>query len=763
MFCNFLKLFHFLIVFFSSFSYVLQLPVFIRLCKDEVWGIRKACAQVLPQMALLVSLDSRRRQLVPAMKQFIFDDSEWVIITALKSLGQFIASFAQPQIYGLAYNYCLDLFITNAADEEFRQPESPNQQLLYGNQPNSAVILHNLETYENTLLAALKEMDPATIEALRAKEDNLNVEQYLMTIVAQTQLERTSERRSSVASVSESDDTGISVLSDSVSDYLAYERKSLLARVPPYSENPRQPFYLNTEDDMVARFMKHCLPMNNNFVDGPMMDYSPLKLSNADEMEMMPRRTGSLNGVLRRETQYNLSRTFSRNEDNFDSDFDNFINKFSGGRMSSQLPPPPMPSTSDNSNNNNDASGTDQSTGANQSLDSSSSTGDNVNNNTGATDATPPPPPPPPLIASGAVKTEGDNNNDNVFEDQRLPPPPQDTSDDDELAEFNSHRYWYIPPPTLDLNVINSNTSSPVKVAATSSPATEDSNKEEDKADDVKRTSSCDSTIIATSDNSDIMDALNDCDSDTPRKVTRTKDVVSSELLECESEWCLIEDFLYMKDIDREMLFECAYCFPAVIFTFGSRFWPLFRNHFIDLSYNCQLSVRKTMAAAISQVALTIGRENTTSDLVDPYIEFLRDSEVVKIEALKNMAAFIRVVDPSKHELIINQLQQILIPAKKIMWRFRETLGYQIIELIKIYEKINKVYCLPYLIGLALRLMVDRYDCVRKIGVDAFIEGFKRINQKVEVLKFFRDFFAHNICWKRRQLYILTVDKMVSD
>lgn len=277
-----------------DFCCLFQLPVFLNLCQDEIWGIRKACAQVMPQMALLVSLESRRKLLVLAMKRFIFDDSEWVIIAALKSLGQFIASFAQPQIYGLAYNYCLDLFITNPADEEFRLAEQPNQQLLYGNQPNSAVILHNLETYENSLEANLGEMDPVLKETLRAKVEKLNIEQYLMIVVAQTQVERPCERRSSAASVSESDDTGISVLSESVADYLRYERKSYSAPVPPYSEKPREPISLDPWDETVARFQQHCLPLNNNFVDGPMMEYSPLKNSNLDEMEMMPRRSGLL-------------------------------------------------------------------------------------------------------------------------------------------------------------------------------------------------------------------------------------------------------------------------------------------------------------------------------------------------------------------------------------------------------------------------------------------------------------------------------------
>lgn len=759
----------------------------MRLCKDEIWGIRKACAQVLPQMALLVSLESRRRQLVPVMKSFIFDESEWVIITALKNLGHFIASFAQPQIYGLAYNYCLDLFITNAADEDFRTAESPNnQQVLYGNQPNSAVILHNLEMYEKSLEAILSEMDPSLVESLRSKEEKLNIEQYLMTIVTQSQLDRNSGRRSSVTSVSESDDTGISVLSESVSDYLRYERKSFSTPVPAYGEKPRNKYKdLDANDEAVARFMQHCLPLVNNFADGPMMDYSPLKLSSNDEMEVMPRRAGSLSGSnsFRRETQYNLSRGFSRSDDSFLGDIENICNTFDNrskfdDRMSQQLPPPPLISASDNaeneasgggnqsSNNNNDGGSNEGDDANNPFPPPPSAIGDNVNNNTGGQSDSEKQPP---------TKTEGDNNNDNVFEDQRLPSPPpsllESTSDDDELAEFNSHRYWYIPPPTLDLNVINSNASTSSSTITTkkstaasgAEKGSEETNKDDDhKTEEMKRTSSCDSTIIVTSDNDDIMDALNDTDSDTSTKQpARKKHMIGNELMEHEVEWCLIEDFIHMKDIDREMLYECAYCFPAIIFTFGARFWPLFRTHFIDLCYDCQMPVRKTMAASMSQVALIIGRANATADLVDPYVDCFSDNEVIMTEALKNMASFIKVVDPSKHERIINLLQQCLMQAKKIMWRLRETLGYQIMELIKIHDKINKVYCLPYLIGLALRLMIDRYDCVRKVGVDAFIEGFKRTNQKAEILKFFRDSFAHNICWKRRQLYILTVDKMV--
>lgn len=56
----------------------------MRLCDDEIWTVRRACAEVMPIMALLCTLEKRRKVLVPAMKKFMFDPSQWVIMAALK-------------------------------------------------------------------------------------------------------------------------------------------------------------------------------------------------------------------------------------------------------------------------------------------------------------------------------------------------------------------------------------------------------------------------------------------------------------------------------------------------------------------------------------------------------------------------------------------------------------------------------------------------------------------------------------------------------
>jgi serine/threonine-protein phosphatase 4 regulatory subunit 1 len=128
------------------------------------------------------------------------------------------------------------------------------------------------------------------------------------------------------------------------------------------------------------------------------------------------------------------------------------------------------------------------------------------------------------------------------------------------------------------------------------------------------------------------------------------------------------------------------------------------------------------MAKSIYQIAQIIGSEQATKDLVAPYVEFFKDVDEIKVEVVKQISNFIKIVDPSKHELIINQLEMCWHPTINVInWRLREQIGLQIIELNKLHQYIQKDNCVLYFTGLALKLMMDKYDCVRKVGIDAVI------------------------------------------
>uniref|UniRef100_A0A1X7T7C8 Uncharacterized protein n=1 Tax=Amphimedon queenslandica TaxID=400682 RepID=A0A1X7T7C8_AMPQE len=66
------------------------------LCKDEVWGVRKACADVFMDVSLGCSLLSRQERLTPVFLHLLKDDSRWVRKAAYQYLGPFISTFYTP-------------------------------------------------------------------------------------------------------------------------------------------------------------------------------------------------------------------------------------------------------------------------------------------------------------------------------------------------------------------------------------------------------------------------------------------------------------------------------------------------------------------------------------------------------------------------------------------------------------------------------------------------------------------------------------------
>jgi len=65
------------------------------LCKDEIWGVRKSCAETLPLMSKQVNNETRIEYLVQIFETFSEDISRWVKTEAFKQLGPFIATFGK--------------------------------------------------------------------------------------------------------------------------------------------------------------------------------------------------------------------------------------------------------------------------------------------------------------------------------------------------------------------------------------------------------------------------------------------------------------------------------------------------------------------------------------------------------------------------------------------------------------------------------------------------------------------------------------------
>ncbi|XP_011144837.1 serine/threonine-protein phosphatase 4 regulatory subunit 1 isoform X2 [Harpegnathos saltator] len=93
-------------------------PTFIHLCGDRVWGVRKACVDVMMPVSCCSTLEHRRLFLAEILTKHLKDESKWVRMSAFQILGPFISTFAK-QFTEVSYNQHGELVYTSTQDNYF--------------------------------------------------------------------------------------------------------------------------------------------------------------------------------------------------------------------------------------------------------------------------------------------------------------------------------------------------------------------------------------------------------------------------------------------------------------------------------------------------------------------------------------------------------------------------------------------------------------------------------------------------------------------
>ncbi|XP_029160392.1 serine/threonine-protein phosphatase 4 regulatory subunit 1-like isoform X6 [Nylanderia fulva] len=88
------------------------IPTFMELCGDRVWGVRKACVEVILPVACCTSPEERQKALADMLAKHLNDDSKWVRTSAFQILGPFISLFAK-QFADVCYNKNGELVYTS--------------------------------------------------------------------------------------------------------------------------------------------------------------------------------------------------------------------------------------------------------------------------------------------------------------------------------------------------------------------------------------------------------------------------------------------------------------------------------------------------------------------------------------------------------------------------------------------------------------------------------------------------------------------------
>ncbi|XP_021073599.1 serine/threonine-protein phosphatase 4 regulatory subunit 1 isoform X1 [Mus pahari] len=100
------------------------LPRFFQLCSDNVWGVRKACAECFMAVSCATCQEIRRTKLSALFINLISDPSRWVRQAAFQSLGPFISTFANPSSSGQCFKDESKSSEDSAAEDRDRMRDS---------------------------------------------------------------------------------------------------------------------------------------------------------------------------------------------------------------------------------------------------------------------------------------------------------------------------------------------------------------------------------------------------------------------------------------------------------------------------------------------------------------------------------------------------------------------------------------------------------------------------------------------------------------
>jgi len=84
-------------------------PVYKKLSTDQIWGVRRAAVEMLPQISNLCPIEIKNGILIEMFKKFSQDSSKWVKMAAFQFLGPFIASYEGIEPNPILVDYYINM------------------------------------------------------------------------------------------------------------------------------------------------------------------------------------------------------------------------------------------------------------------------------------------------------------------------------------------------------------------------------------------------------------------------------------------------------------------------------------------------------------------------------------------------------------------------------------------------------------------------------------------------------------------------------
>ena len=171
--------------------------------------------------------------------------------------------------------------------------------------------------------------------------------------------------------------------------------------------------------------------------------------------------------------------------------------------------------------------------------------------------------------------------------------------------------------------------------------------------------------------------------------------------------------------------YHMAYSFPAVVLTVGQSGWPRLKPLFFVLTQNSLVTVRRTMACSLHELAALLGEQISEEDLSLACDLFLSDEPQVCSGVLKNISRFLSYLSPLKRESYLPRMIDIRSSATHRTWRLRLLLADQLADLCELFSGKEAYTALSQLCFELLNDDVNAVSLAARDGVAHLLQNVK--------------------------------------
>ncbi|GFY61455.1 hypothetical protein TNIN_464931 [Trichonephila inaurata madagascariensis] len=186
-------------------------------------------------------------------------------------------------------------------------------------------------------------------------------------------------------------------------------------------------------------------------------------------------------------------------------------------------------------------------------------------------------------------------------------------------------------------------------------------------------------------------------------------------------------------------------------------------------SFVMMWKVRRTLAFSMHQLAVILGPEITSKDLLPVFSRLISDLDEVRIGILQNLCEFLRVLKPEERKQFLPSLPKFLVSVNDHdsnirNWRFRLILAEQLVLIASLYEPQD---VRDHLVPLSFTLIRDKICEVRLVAVRVVAAIMERLSDHPTpiytkaVLSELTEKFVHSPRWLHRQLYVYICQQIV--